>query len=138
MSFKSSVLTVAVIVLLILMIIISILLKNTKNEEIFIDGCPDYWTTASDSKPSECAKSQYGCCPDRTTAKTDADGTNCPSKCFNKHQLGTVSSTCASIPTEMDFSGDEYTGSAGLCNKMTWAKQCGLTWDGITDVSMSC
>jgi hypothetical protein len=138
MSFKTSVLIVAVVVLLILMSIISILLRSAKNEDIYVDGCPDYWTTASETKPGVCLQSQYGCCPDRTTAKTDTDGTNCPSKCYNKYQLGTVSSTCPSIPTEMEFSGDQYTGTTGLCNKRKWSKQCGLTWDGITDVSMSC
>jgi hypothetical protein len=133
-----SVLIVALITLLILMILISMLLRNAKSEAIYVDSCPDYWSTSTVMKQGECAKSQYGCCSDRTTAKTDADGTNCPTKCYNKHQLGTVSSTCPSIPTEMDFSGDEYKGTPGLCKKQKWAKQCGLTWDGVTDVSLSC
>lgn len=138
MSFKMSVLVVALITLLILMIIISILLRNASSEPIYVDECPDYWTTSSVTKQGECANSQYGCCSDYVTAKTDADGTNCPTKCYNSKQLGTVSSTCPSIPSTMDFSGDEYKGTIGLCNKKKWAKQCGLTWDGITNVSLSC
>jgi len=166
MSFKSSVITVAVIVLLVLMILISFLLKNSRGEKIYIDSCPDYWTTKGRDYPiggcsstvygccpdnatpkidsngtncyTTCSKSKYGCCPDRITAKTDTYGTACPTKCYNTHKLGTVSPTCSSVPFEMDFSGNEYTGKSGLCNKRKWAKRCGLTWDGITDVTMSC
>jgi hypothetical protein len=133
-----SVLIVAFITLLILMIFISILLRTGKSDSIYVDECPDYWSTSSVTKPGECVSSQYGCCSDYVTAKTDEEGTNCPSKCYNSHQLGTVSSTCPSIPSTMDFSGDEYKGTTGLCAKKKWAKQCGLTWDGITDVSLSC
>lgn len=140
MSFKRSVLIVAIVVLLILMILISILLRKSKMDDMYIDSCPDYWTTKSMKKYpiGGCSSTVYGCCPDRLTPKTDADGTNCPTKCFNKHSLGKTSATCPSIPNEMDFSGEEFTGNTGLCNKRNWAKQCGLTWDGITDVSLSC
>jgi len=131
---------VAIIVLLVLMILISLLLRNSKSEDIYIDSCPDYWTTKAAIKyPIDgCGSSQYGCCPDRVTSKTDADGTNCPVKCFNTRLLGKAGPTCTSVPAEMDFSGEEYSGNAGMCKKREWAKQCGLTWDGITDVSLSC
>ena len=33
----------------------------------------------------------------------------------------------------MDFTGDHWQGSSGSCNKSKWAKQCDLTWDGITN-----
>lgn len=140
MSFKSSVLTVAIIVLMILMILIAILLRNSRAEDVYIDTCPDYWTTKSHKKHpiGGCASTIYGCCPDRVTAKTDADGMNCPAKCFNRHVLGKAGPSCTSVPTEMDFSGPDYEGNPGLCKKQAWAKQCGLTWDGITNVSLSC
>jgi len=103
-----------------------------------VDSCPDFWTTSKESKDATCLKSEFGCCSDYATAKTDADGTNCPIKCFNAHQLGKVSSTCTSIPMEMDFGTEEYTGSSGLCKKQTWAKQCGVTWDGVTNIASKC
>jgi len=162
-DFKKTVLIVAVVVLLCLMILISVLLRRSKSEQTYIDGCPDYWTTARIS-PTGCAQSEYGCCPDltnkvddigsncappcsastygccsdRITAKADSSGSNCSSKCYNVHTLGKTSSSCPSVPTEMDFTGDTYTGPSGICNKRKWAKQCGLTWDGITDVNMNC
>jgi len=164
MSFKESVLLVAVIVVFALMILIATVL-NTKQHTIHVDSCPDFWSTSRESVGA-CLKSEFGCCPDKRTSKTDpegsnctvggcsstefgccsdyatpksdADGTNCPVKCYNVHQLGTVSSTCTSIPAEMDFTSEEYTGSASVCNKQTWAKQCGLTWDGITNVGSAC
>jgi len=162
MSFKESVLIVAIIVVFALMILISTVL-NQKQHDIHVDHCPDYWSTSRESLGG-CLKSEFGCCPDKITSKidkdgsnctscsgsefgccsdyatpkTDADGTNCPVKCYNTHQLGTVSSTCTSIPTEIDFGTDTYTGNTGLCNKQTWAKQCNITWDGVTNVANAC
>ena len=164
MSFKESVLIVAVIVVFALMILIATIL-NKQQHTIHVDSCPDFWSTSRESVGA-CLKSEFGCCPDKRTAKadaegsnciddgcsstefgccsdyatpkSDADGTNCPVKCYNVHQLGKTSSTCTSIPAEMDFTSEEYTGSASVCNKQTWAKQCGLTWDGITNVGSAC
>jgi hypothetical protein len=163
MSFKESVLIVALIVVFALMILISTILNKTK-DPIQADSCPDYWSTSKESLGA-CLKSEFGCCPDKITAKTDdngsnckvggcsgtefgccsdfatpktnADGTNCPIKCYNTHQLGKVSSTCTSIPEEINFN-EKFSGNAGLCQKQTWAKQCGLTWDGVTNVANGC
>ena len=140
MSFKSSVLTIAIIVLFALMILISILLRKSKSEDIYIDSCPDYWTTkAAVNYPiGGCSSTIYGCCPDRRTAKTDARWKNCPTMCYNTHNLGKTSPKCPSVPSTMNFSGEQYQGNTGLCKKRDWAKQCGITWDGITSVPLSC
>jgi len=140
MSFKRSVLIIAIVVLLALMILISILLGKSRSEDYYVDSCPDYWTTRSQvNYPiGGCSSTIYGCCPDRQTPKTDALGKNCPTNCYNIHNLGQTSPKCPSVPTEKDFSGSEYEGNAGLCKKRDWAKQCGITWDGITDVPLSC
>jgi hypothetical protein len=140
-SFQNKAVGIFFVVLLIVVIVISVILMKTKNtgSSVIINECPDYWITTNYAVPQgACKTSEYGCCTDHVTAKTDADGTNCPIKCYNAHKLGTTSSTCTSVPTEMDFSTDDYAGTTGLCNKRTWAKNCGLTWDGITDVSMTC
>lgn len=139
-TFQNSALGISIVVLLICLIILGIVLMKKTASSASIDTCPDYWTTSNYLHPDNatCSTSEFGCCSDNTTSKTDADGTNCPIKCYNAHQLGTVSSTCSSIPSDMDFSTDVYTGSAGLCNKQKWAQQCGLTWDGITNVSNAC
>ena len=35
----------------------------------------------------------------------------------------------------MDFSGSKWQGDSGLRAKYCWARQCGLTWDGVTNNS---
>jgi hypothetical protein len=139
-EFQTTSLAIAFVILILCMIVIAITLsKTTGKYPPTVDACPDYWSTSNYLKPdAACMKSEFGCCSDYATPKSDADGTNCPIKCYNTHQLGTISSTCTSLPTEMDFSTDLYTGSTGLCNKQKWASQCGITWDGVTDVSNAC
>jgi hypothetical protein len=138
-DFQNSALGVSIIVLLVCVILLGIILTKTSGTPTTIDSCPDYWTSSNYLSPKgECDTSEFGCCSDNSTSKTDAEGSNCPIRCYNSHQLGTVSSSCSSVPTMMDFSTDTYTGSAGLCNKQKWADQCNITWDGITNVSSAC
>lgn len=138
MEYKIIVLIVAVIVVLLLMAFIATIMSKSYNE-IRVDSCPDYWSTLNRTdEDAECLTSTYGCCNDASTAKDDSAGTNCPIKCYNIHNLGTISSTCTSLPTVVDFKTSTYTGNNGLCNKQTWAKQCNITWDGVTNVSSGC
>lgn len=91
------------------------------------------YTIKSDVLNNMCG-SQYGCCQDKVTPMSDESGSNCPGpKCFNSHKLG--NSSCDPF---MDFTTAEYTGPNGDCKKRAWAKACGVTWDGITDVNMNC
>jgi hypothetical protein len=138
MGFKESVLVVALIVVFALMIIIATVL-NTSTYNIHADSCPDYWTTLN-KKPedADCLNTDFGCCNDYATPKTDVDGTNCPIKCYNTHQLGKVSSTCTSIPMEIDFGTEAYSGTNSVCKKQKWAKKCDITWDGITNIADAC
>ena len=46
--------------------------------------------------------------------------------CVNVHNLGKCSKRT------VDFTTPEFSGSNGLCNKYTWANNCGVSWDGIT------
>jgi len=136
MSFKETVLITALLIVLSLMILISTVLTKTSNP-IRADSCPDYWTTMN-KKPSsaDCMNSKFGCCNDYATPKADVNGANCPVKCYNTHGLGKVSAACTSIPTEIDFGNVK--GNAGICKKQKWAKQCDITWDGITNVPNAC
>jgi hypothetical protein len=45
--------------------------------------------------------------------------------CINKHNLGICGKKAS-------FTGPEFVGYDSLCNKSKWAKECNLTWDGIT------
>lgn len=47
-------------------------------------------------------------------------------KCQNDKGLG----NCTGVH---DFSSAEWQGKRGLGKKKTWAKECNITWDGITN-----
>jgi hypothetical protein len=164
-NFQNYVLVTTLGCLLIGLIVTSVFLLSKKSNNIYppvIDNCPDYWIhtyyekdsgdikracrnsqygCCADNKtvktnssgtncPLPCNESKYGCCPDKITAKTDDLGTTCPDpKCFNARKLGTVSDTC---PRYMDFS------SYDKCKKQTWSKGCAMTWDGISNMPNVC
>lgn len=105
-NFQKIVLVIAIIILLALLVFIGISLKSQQlnNWPPVIGDCPDYWVD------------------------TSGNGGNC----VNVKNLGTCPSTISGKPLIMDFSGSTYTGSSGLCNKYNYAKNCGLSWDGVT------
>tara|TARA_Y100001970_G_C14256189_1_gene875573 strand:- start:9040 stop:9402 length:363 start_codon:yes stop_codon:yes gene_type:complete len=115
MNFQSIVLLIACIVLIGSLIMIGLALKNVNKDVKFppiVSECPDYWQNVS---------------PDGESGL-----------CENTNNLGTISDTCSSIPNSMDFSVAPYVGAEGLCEKKTWANNCNLTWDGITNNSKVC
>ncbi len=99
-----------ILLLLVFFIVISILVMRTDSKNITyppeITDCPDYWYESYD----------------KSTGKGK--------KCYNAHQLG--SNECAEV---MDFTTQDWTGSDSLCKKQTWANNCGLSWDGITNIN---
>jgi hypothetical protein len=140
-QFQSTSLAIALAILVFSVIVIAIILYTvTDPYPPMVDACPDYWTTSTylGANESKCDATDFGCCSDYATPKNDAEGSNCPVKCYNAHDLGKPSSTCTSKPKEMDFSGDIYKGSSGICNKQKWASECGITWDGITNIANAC
>ena len=163
-TFQNYVFVTTLFCLLVALTITAIVLKSSKSGTYppTVYSCPDYWynsyydldsekdsvggckgtqygccldgiTTKSDkqgSNCSSCSTTQYGCCADNRTPKTDDVGSSCPaSKCYNTKKLGTVSDSCN---VEMDFS------NYSTCQKQTWAKDCNITWDGVTNVSSAC
>lgn len=58
-------------------------------------------------------------CPDYWVA--NEDGT-----CDNPMNLGTCNTKT------MNFNVAPFTGTGATCAKFTWARNCGLAWDGIT------
>jgi hypothetical protein len=122
--------------------IIAIVLKNQKSKGIYppvVDNCPDYWyssyydidtTNTVSTVKNPCTYTQYGCCPDNITNKSDEMGSSCPiAKCYNVQNLGEKGDTCNPV---MDFS--KFT----TCQKQTWSKKCNITWDGITNMPDKC
>ena len=104
-NFQIATLIIASIVLLITLSFIAISLRNVKTDSKY---------------PPVVAE-----CPDYWLAGTDDIG----NKCVNNHvELGT--STCSKT---MRFSESQWLGETGMCNKKNWAKDCKLTWDGVTN-----
>ena len=63
-------------------------------------------------------------CPDYFTATS-------PNVCNNTGNIKVSNANC----NTGDFSGPGYKGKPGDKRKCTWAKECGVAWDGISNAS---
>lgn len=112
MNFQRSVLLLSTVVLIGMLTFIGFSIRKQTQNEIYppiVADCPDYW---------------------------EADPLNGdPTKplCKNVKNLG--NENCAKT---MNFNTNEFIGEGGLCAKQRWAKQCGLTWDGVTNSNRKC
>jgi len=106
-GFQKFVLFAAIIILIIALVFIGIALTYSTDTTWppMTPECPDYWTI-------------------------DGSGNN--ATCINVKDLGTCSPQSGSQHLTMNFNGSAFTGSNGACAKYTWAKNCGVSWDGIT------
>lgn len=109
MNFQKTVVIVAVVVLLVSVIFLGVTLYKEKHSA-------EYPPVTSS-------------CPDYW----ENNSYDSVSKCFNTKNLGNDS--CAKT---MDFSLSHWSGNDGLCNKSKWAKECEMTWDGITNNPKLC
>ena len=105
---------ITIIIFIVLLIIISIFLalmisksRSNKPWPPIVGSCPDYWSDII---------------PEGKTAETYVAGSNCT----NTKHLGSP------VETSMNFTTNDYIGANGLCNKFTWARDHGISWDGIT------
>lgn len=106
-GFQKFVLFSAIIILIIALVFIGIALSQTQDQQWppVVPQCPDYWTV-------------------------DGSGNN--ATCVNIKNLGTCPPASGDKHLRMDFNSSAFTGSNGMCAKYTWAKKCGVSWDGIT------
>jgi len=106
-SFQKIVLFAAVIILIIALVFIGVSLSFSKDTQWppMTTECPDYWLV-------------------------DGSGNN--ATCINVKDLGTCPPATGDKHLSMKFNTPAYTGSNGMCSKYTWAKKCGISWDGIT------
>jgi hypothetical protein len=106
-TFQKIVLFGAIIVLLIALVVIGVALTYATDQQWppMTPECPDYWTI-------------------------DGSGNN--SICVNNKDLGTCPPQSGDKHLTMNFNLPAFTGSNELCAKYTWAKKCGISWDGIT------
>ena len=107
-AFQKVVLFGAIIILIIALVFIGIALSYSTNNQQWppmTPECPDYWSI-------------------------DGSGNN--TTCINVKDLGTCQPQSGDKHLTMNFNVSPYTGTNGLCSKYTWAKKCGISWDGIT------
>ena len=110
-GFQLMIIILLFILLIIILIIVGVSIMDTKKNKTWppvVGECPDYWLDAA------------------------GDG----SKCVNVQDLGTCNGSIS--PGEhinMNFTVEPYNGVDALCNKYKWANTCGITWDGITNLS---
>lgn len=107
-SFQNIVMIVAAVLLVLALIFIGVSLYNNKKNAVFPPVVAD--------------------CPDYWLDMSEGNAKNC----VNAKSLGSCDTK------SMDFSGSFWTGSDGLCHKYKWARQCNLTWDGVTNASNPC
>ncbi len=110
-TFQTIVMLTATIILVLSLCAVGIALYNQKYRSDYppvIANCPDYWMDASGN-----------------------NGKGCNSE-------GQPSAIVGKCGTSMDFSTANWSGQSGLCNKAKWARQCNLSWDGITNNDSIC
>jgi hypothetical protein len=107
MNFQKTIIVIAIIILIIGLIFVGVSLKTNKENNVWppiVGDCPDYWI--------------------------DLSGNG--SACFNRQSLGKCNLPRGNIKNTKDFNTSTFTGQNGKCAKYTWAKRCGVIWDGIT------
>jgi len=106
-GFQKIVLIVAIIVLIIALIFIGITMSSKKNTSWppILQDCPDYW---------------------------NIDGSGNNTTCTNVKDLGTCPPKSGDKQLIMNFNSSVFSGDSGTCNKFKWAKNCNVSWDGIT------
>jgi hypothetical protein len=107
-GFQKIVLYSAIIILIIALVIIGVALSYAKDSQAWppvLPNCPDYWV---------------------------ADGSGNNATCINLKDLGTCSATGENKHLIMNFNQSPFVGGDETCAKYTWAKKCGVSWDGIT------
>lgn len=106
-NFQKIVMVFAIIVLIIILILVGFALSKSKKEATWppiVSNCPDYWMDLS------------------------GNGT----ACFNEQGLGTCNIPSDDDKNVMNFNVSPYNTAEGGCAKYNWAKNCGVSWDGVT------
>ena len=114
-AFQKTAVIVALVVLVVALIFIAIMLVVQANSQKFppySSSCPDYWNM------------------EKTSESDESDETESSEMCINSKSLGKINhSGCK----QLDPNNSIFSGSSAGCNKYTYARACGITWDGITN-----
>ena len=108
LTFQKIVSYIAAIILAGTLSVIGFMIYNSKSSMKYppeVAECPDYWMI-------------------------DGSGNN--ATCVNVKDLGTCPAQTGQKHLSVNFNNSPFTGSNELCSKYTWAKNCRVSWDGIT------
>jgi len=107
MNFQKIILTIAVVGLIVLLVVIGYSLSKSTSSVVWppvVGSCPDYWM--------------------------DLKGNG--EQCYNVKSLGKCKLPGTNEKNTMNFNVSPFNGDTGTCSKYNWAKNCNVTWDGIT------
>jgi hypothetical protein len=107
LNFQKIVLAVSIIVFIVVLVFIGLALRKANKEKT--------WPPI------------VGSCPDYW--EDTGNG------CYNKMSLGKCNIPTADDKNLMKFNVPPYNSSDGACAKAKWAKDCGIEWDGISQVT---
>lgn len=131
-DFQNRIVNILGILLIICLVIFFIMIFNINREQKFppvIGQCPDYWLSSKYFNNKENLDLIDDVLIKNELEKDEGD----KSKCVNVKNIGNPN--CSKI---MDFNEVPYNTTNGLCAKYKWAKDCDLTWDGITNNKSIC
>ena len=123
-SFNKTVLIVACVLLILGLILIGVFISKNIEKAAYppvVGDCPDYWDVSYNSDNIKTCTSN--------SINTSTGTTRTP---FN----GTTAS-CQSYPVS-NFTNAGTSVDDIICAKYTWAKECNIHWDGITNNSQAC
>lgn len=113
-QFNKIVLTVATVVLIIMLVLLGIFLSKSMFEDGYppiITDCPDYWDISNNNGTKSCVD-------------------------ILKINSGKGTNYCNRIFT--DLFDKQYSKDESICKKKEWAKDCKVSWDGITNNNKAC
>lgn len=113
-AFQNNVVRIATIIFIFFMALTSLMLLLAKQNQKFppmYPTCPDYYTLKSEGEQAYC----------QDIKGLDYKGDN-QAKCV-----------------KLNISDDKYRGwkTQQIKNKLKWATDCGVTWDGLTNVNIN-
>ena len=113
MDFKYLVLVLAVILLIVCLVFMGIFLMQTRSSEWppSVKDCPDYWDISNNNGTKSCVD-------------------------ILKINSGKGTDYCNRIFT--DLFNKQYSKDESICKKKEWAKDCKVSWDGITNNNKAC
>jgi hypothetical protein len=115
MSFQKIVLTIALVILIIVLIVVAYLIQSAKSDAAFPPETPS--------------------CPDYFEAVADGNG-GFTEKCTNTQGLGNGAPGVTNFGMgAMTCPKNQPCTKTALAARCNWAKQHGLTWDGVTNRS---